>query len=75
MRVLYSPDPSFGCLFARMLTCVGTNGLAIAIDAAGNMDFSVVDASITITDEESFSTCHALAQSEVSYAVIGTTKR
>jgi cysteine synthase len=29
------------------------------------MDFSVVDASITITDEESFSTCHALAQGEV----------
>ena len=28
------------------------------------MDFSVVDESITITDEESFSTCHALAQTQ-----------
>lgn len=30
----------------------------------GNMDFTVVDSSIVITDDESFSTCHLLAQSE-----------
>ena len=32
--------------------------------AAGNMDFSVVDETIVISDDESFSTCHLLAQTE-----------
>eukprot|EP01052_Picozoa_sp_SAG31_P019065 SAG31_NODE_1376_length_8593_cov_23.146927_5_plen_91_part_00 len=38
--------------------------LTLLCGTAGNMDFGVIDECVKITDDESFSTCHALAQSQ-----------